>query len=32
MGLKIHHLTPAEAEQFFIAYKGVWDDYLVMII
>ena len=30
-GLKLHHLTPTEAEQFFIAYKGVWNDYLVIL-
>ena len=30
-GLKLHHFTPTEAEEFFIAYKGVWNDYLVIL-
>ena len=27
--LKMHKMSEAEAERFFEAYKGVWDDYMV---
>lgn len=28
-GMKMQRLTPADAERFFVAYKGVWEDYVV---
>jgi hypothetical protein len=28
--LKLHRMSSTEAEQFFAAYKGVWDDYPVI--
>lgn len=28
--LKLHKMSSTEAEHFFAAYKGVWDDYPVI--
>ena len=28
--LKLHKMSSTEAEHFFTAYKGVWDDYPVI--
>jgi len=30
-GLKLHRLSQVEVEHFFVAYKGVWEDYMVIL-
>ena len=31
-GVRLYRLSVSDAERFFVAYKGVWDDYPVYAV